>query len=321
MPTPELDGDINFVVCTFQEINQDVMKNLCAFLFATSCLAAAGQSNCADLVAVADQLDCLQAFENDAFAQAAEGAGLQPISFNEPYLFWEVVANHTEGELSGMVTSRLYVGLSNPDDRVVSCSGDDENVLIINSTSEPAWWNDPQYDFAVPRSTVNGVAVGINPGQFESNPNLQFDSWVTIGSEDISGATVPALLSSPDNTVFDSFRANEGYSINTIADEVGIGWFALPLSGNIEDVAGEDLKVLIAQFTTPGQISGQLQIQIFLNGNNQNEFREVLTIPHSPLPPMCADEDNNGVCDEIPGCIHASAVNYDPFATIDDDSC
>ena len=91
--------------------------------------------------------------------------------------------------------------------------------------------------------TSDDGPMGIDPAQFETNPNLQFDSWVTIGSEDISGVTVPIVVNSLDNPISDSFRANGGYSINTFDDAIGSAWFCLPISDNIEAVAGEDLKV------------------------------------------------------------------------------
>ena len=281
------------------------MNRFFTLLLAASCLTAVGQSNCASEVNVADKLSCLQAIETEFTTSSPEGTPAQSMSYSDPYLFWEVVAHHTSGELSGMVTSRLYVGLNGANDLVVSCSGDDENVLIIESTSEPAWWNDAGYDYAVPYAgTNNGVPIGIDPAQFQTNPNLQFDSWVTIGSEDITGVTQPIVLNSPDNPILDSFRANEGYAINTFDDAVGNLWFALPVPTNVEAYAGEDLKVLVAQFTTSGQISGQLQLQVFLNGDNENEFREVIPIPLSPAPIPCAvDSDGDDICDDVDPCV------------------
>ena len=264
-----------------------------------------GQSDCSSLITVADKLNCLQAIETEFTTSSPEGTPAQSMSYSDPYLFWEVVAHHTSGELSGMVTSRLYVGLSGANDFVVSCSGDDENVLIIESTSEPAWWNDAGYDYALPYLGTNDDGpMGIDPAQFETNPNLQFDSWVTIGSEDITSSAEPIVLNSPDYPILDSFRANGGYSINTIDDGIGSAWFVLPVPTNVEAYAGEDLKVLLGQFTTPGQISGQIQIQVFLNGDNSNEFRAVVPIPPSPQPIDCdVDEDADGICDNQDDCI------------------
>ena len=42
--------------------------------------------------------------------------------------------------------------------------------------------------------------------------------------------------------------------------------------------AGDDLRVLIAQITTAGTIEGQIQIQIFQDGLQANEFRSLMPI-------------------------------------------
>ena len=42
--------------------------------------------------------------------------------------------------------------------------------------------------------------------------------------------------------------------------------------------AGDDLRVLLAQFTTAGIINGQFQVQVFVEGNQGNEFRDLLPI-------------------------------------------
>ena len=55
---------------------------------------------------------------------------------------------------------------------------------------------------------------------------------------------------------------------------------------------------LVAQFTTSGDISGQIQVQIFYNGNNQDEFREVLPI--------------------LTACNDPEALNYEPLSYSDD---
>ena len=121
---------------------------------------------------------------------------------------------------------------------------------------------------------------------------------------------MPILLNSSDNPILDSLKANEVYSINTFNYPKGSAWFCLPAYPSpVEAVAGQDLKVLVAQFTTPGQISGQLQLQVFLDGDNQNEWRGIVSIPTSMQPISCDfDEDADGICDEIDDCLGAFDV-------------
>ena len=71
--------------------------------------------------------------------------------------------------------------------------------------------------------------------------------------------------------------------------------------------AGEDLRVLVAQFTTAGTISGQIQMQVFVEGDQAQEFRDLL--------PICS---GNGECG---GCTDENATNYNPDALYDDGSC
>ena len=71
--------------------------------------------------------------------------------------------------------------------------------------------------------------------------------------------------------------------------------------------AGEDLRVLVAQFTTAGTMSGQLQVQVFVEGDMGNEFRDTL--------PLCSGDGECG------GCTDSEAFNYDAEALYDDGSC
>ena len=217
------------------------------------------------------------------------------VAQNDPYLSWEVVEYHLDGELSGMVTSRLYANLQNETDFVVSCSGYDENHMHITSSSSPAWWNHPLGETA--------FATDIDVALFNSNPLLPFDTWLTIGSENDEGNADVIDLADPDEVFFQSFIEEEGYSISATT-EVGNAWFVLPIPTNSDAVAGEDLKVLLGQFTTSGQISGQLQLQVFLEGSNTSEFRSVVPIPFSPAPTPCAlDSDGDDICDDVDPCV------------------
>ena len=58
----------------------------------------------------------------------------------DPWLGLVPVVEHTEGELAGMTTYRLYLYMQNEDDFLVSCSGDDMNPMELASTSTPAWF-------------------------------------------------------------------------------------------------------------------------------------------------------------------------------------
>jgi hypothetical protein len=198
-----------------------------------------------------------------------------------PWLGLVAEVEHTEGELAGMTTYRLYLYTPNTDDLVVSCSGDDDNPLYIMSTSEPAW-----FQHEVPTTPF---ATDINPKFISIWPELAYDSWLTIGAEDNTPPTA-AIISVPPNGAFEEFEMGENIEVN---DELGAAWFVLPTAGD-QAVSGEDLRVLVAQLTTAGEISGQIQCQVFLNGSNQDEFREVLPI--------------------LTACNDPEALNYEPLS-------
>ena len=216
------------------------------------------------------------------------GAALS-LSMNaqDPWLGLVAETEHTEGELAGMTTYRLYVYTQNADDFVVSCSGDDENPLYLASTSEPAWF---QHELA-----TTALATDVNPAFFASFPEFAYDSWLTIGAEDNTASVDVIDLADPEYDAFAIFESGQNVAVETM---VGNAWFVLPIATNVEAIVGEDLRVLLAQFTTSGDISGQIQVQIFYNGNNQDEFREVLPI--------------------LTACNDPEALNYEPLSFSDD---
>ena len=143
----------------------------------------------------------------------------------------------------------------NETDYMSSCSGDSENNLILNSSSGE-WYNDA--------AATTWNAQGINPVFLTFFPDLAFDSFLTIGAED---ATTPAAQHPSTvwggNDVSAEFVGGPGNNI-TVDDATGGAWYT-PFPGTVDPnahvaFAGEDLRVLLAQFTTAGTISGQFQV-------------------------------------------------------------
>ena len=119
-------------------------------------------------------------------------------------------------------------------------------------------------------------------------------------------------------------------------------------------VAGEDKKVLVAQLTTDGTITGQLYVQVFPEGVGENAEYLTLTFGNSACgctdveacnynegaqhdDGSCTyaedlldctgsclnDSDGDGVCDEleVAGCDDELACNFNETATDNDGSC
>ena len=186
---------------------------------------------------------------------------------NDPWLGLVPEVVHTEGDLAGMTTYRLYLYTLNETDFLVSCSGDEDNHLELSSTAEPSWF---QHEAA-----TTAFATDVNPIFFAAFPEFAFDSWLTIGAEDNTAAVDIISLEDPSFAAFTAFEAGESIEVT---GEIGSAWFVLPIPTNVEAIAGSDLRILVAQLTTAGDISGQVQCQVFIEGSNDNEFRDALPI-------------------------------------------
>ena len=201
---------------------------------------------------------------------------------------------HSEGNLAGMTTYRMYLNMLNPTDYLSACSGSEENPWVLESTTSPAWYNHPA------ASELFGTAI--NPAFFSAFPDLEYDSWLTIGAESSLDGMEITNVADPFYDAFSAFEAGENINSNTA---IGNLWFTLfPGIDGLDNggFAGDDLKVLIGQITTSGTISGSLYVQIFPEGVQVPDIRLHLPIVYAPS--QCTDEE---------------ACNYSPQAWLDTD--
>ena len=214
----------------------------------------------------------------------------------------EEYAVHDAGELAGLTTHRVYLNCVNETDLLSACGGDVDNPLVIN-TSSGTWYNN------IYNASWN--ASGLNPAFFGAFPELEFDSFLTIGGSTSLGPEVYFFQGSIDLTAEFINGPEPGvpsYGENvTVDDESGAAWF-INVPG-IEEAdthlafAGEDLKILIMQITTQGTLSGQAYLQVFPQGDQSQEWRDLLTFDS-----CCAtDADNDGICDDVDSCIDVDA--------------
>ncbi len=233
-----------------------------------------------------------------AWAQPDLSRSLPPL----PDGFWlqvEEVVQHTTGELSGMTTYRVYLNCLHPLDYVSACSGDNSNPMSIQV--EEGWYNSP--------FNAGWNALGINPLFLSTVPELAFDSFLDLGGSD-SNTTADPSLAQGAVPFHEEFKGTTPMGSSFVVDdETGAAWYipfpGLDVSDSHPAFAGDDLRVLVAQLTTAGQISGQIQVQIFREGSQAQELRSLLTI----------------VTDPVFGCTQPEAFNYDPEATADDGEC
>lgn len=215
----------------------------------------------------------------------------------EPY----VVHDGSIPALTGYTTFHIYANTTSAEDFVSAVYGDSENPLGITS------------DGNIFQSTP-GFMFGneVNPLFFSAFPELEFDSWMTIG-----------MLSAEDNGVLGNIGLDAAMADFTatgsfyIDDPIGGSWYnTMPCDPLLDpscadsypQFGGAGNKVLLAQITTDGIFSGVFNLQVF-NGGDQANNQYVDGLGFS--------NDAGAVF----GCTDPAASNYDPAATNDDYSC
>ena len=154
--------------------------------------------------------------------------------------------------------------------------------------------------------------------------------------------TAPLRLESkpvfPRRGILDSnFEAGLDVHIN---DTIG-GIMYVVNDQNPNTLVGEDLLILIGQFTTDGELSASINLQMFNNGVGEEAAEGVglevdgvgLRTGGGDVVCGCMDEtacnhdenanNDDGSCEfeSCLGCTDDTACNYDADATVDDDSC
>ncbi|MGB1032752.1 MAG: hypothetical protein ACPGWM_09055, partial [Flavobacteriales bacterium] len=184
----------------------------------------------------------------------------------------------------GTTTYRIYAEFSDPGDQLIAQYGlTGEPLEYTTSTS---WFQNTTFGGA--------TADVINPALFPAFPDLEYDSWLTIGREDQTGNNL--------NSVGFDYSAFEAGNNWIVDDIVGGVLFALPGDPQTIPVAG---RALLAQLTTDGDID--LLINLQWRDALDTSFEEsgfVVSLPES-----------------IPGCDDPDALNYNPLATENDGSC
>ena len=204
----------------------------------------------------------------------------------------EAVATHDAGNLAGYTTFRLYAELSHPNDRIDAVYGSDLLPLSVEQGSGLMWQH----------PTMGPGVMHVPEALLATDPSMAYDSYVALGQgHEVEGAAVD-LLTSPENPWSTYFEFGLPIAID---DVTGGGWYVLD-NGDTTSTAGEDLKVLLGQFTTQGGLSGVLNLQVEGCGSVGTFAAEGLTFTSDA---------------ELLGCTDGSACNYNELATTDDGSC
>ena len=216
----------------------------------------------------------------------------------------DTVAVHTDGDLAGLTTYRAYVSMANATDFLSSVSGDVTNPTVVMTTT--SFYQNP----------LGGLTASQqNPILYAAFPDLEYDSYVTIGmdapADAMAGEAEISTLAGPSNPWNTNFEAGGNLVID---DLVGGAWFAL--NGDANGNPEVDGRVLIGQFTTDGEISGSFYVQVFPEGNGSASEYYSMEIGGS-----CFEADPDCDYTSCLGCTDAGAFNYDSEATQDDGTC
>ena len=202
-----------------------------------------------------------------------------------------------DADLTGFSTYRIYITTSTQDDKVSSIYGNVNEPMTIE-TSGSFFQSSP----------LGGTTpAGIVEALWGSYPSNEFDSFVTIGidqpASNSQGQSDITILESGNDSWVANFEPEDDSNGSSfeINDLTGGGWFTLPSATN--GIGGPAQRVLIAQLTTDGDLSGNINAQIFLDGDNING---TVYLPFTLSNPGCTDN---------------LACNYDETANSDNGSC
>lgn len=234
----------------------------------------------------------------------------------------------------GTATYRIYAETGSPMDKVTAVFAilDCHPLDVTTSTT---FFNDP---FGGIRPT------GINPVFYGIFPNVEVDSWITIGA---SSSTSPGAsdVGNVSTVPVNPFSAPLDVGADSGVLSMGEGaWYTLPTSASCLPT-GPNNRILLGQFTTNGVLSFNLNLQMFVGGDDVNGrvdyvwnadclgngsstgFEQEFTGLSAVV--GCMDTENEcynpeatyDLCLEVEGCTDPMSCNYSPIACVSIESC
>ena len=160
----------------------------------------------------------------------------------------------------------------------------------------------------------------INPGFFSYFPELEYDSWLTIGA---APGDYNALAQRNMYLHLPSFNAGEDLIIDT---EAGAQIFLNLGASETQGVPDADDRLLVGQFTTDGVMFLRYNIQFELGGQLEQYEDVELTFPliAGGTDEMASNYDPSANFDLTciyEGCTDEAADNYNPASNLNDGSC
>lgn len=206
-------------------------------------------------------------------------------------MLWETEAGDPLADLAYYGVYKVYANFTNATDVVSAVYSD------VGALDTPPMGIDAPCGCNNPATTSITVDASNNPAFFANFPDFEYDSFWTIGME---SSQDPGQL--PSNV-------NMG-SAGELCGGLNIDNGSMYITGStgnwpVNAVAGDDLKILVARVTTCSDFTLQACLQVFVEGS-QDSVQQVCPEPILVL---------------HVGCTDAGACNYNPNATMDDESC
>ena len=183
-----------------------------------------------------------------------------------------------DDDLTGFNCYQLFVTMGNPNDKLSAVFGNESSPAQLLTTGN--------FFQSSPLGSV--TSAGVIEGAWPSYPSNEYDSYVTIGIDgppsSANGEGEVLTVQSSTNPWKPLFEPGSGAlgSGFSLTDNTGGTWFtqASYTNGN----ADSNQRVLIAQLTTNGVLSGNLHVQIFFKAIKAQRFISTWPYPHSDAP-------------------------------------
>ena len=282
----------------------------CAGNVLDACGVCGGSGVDADADGICDDIDdCVGQLDECGVCNGDGSSCADPCAAagqSSPYTLTIEASAPADATTPGM-TYRFYVNAQDATDKMSAVFGNDQAHLIINT---------PDGIFNSPFNT-GWNAAGINPLFLVSFPSLADDSYATINLDGpasmsaTAGAADPSIVEDPALTpTISGYFIGGGTGLN-VTTLTGGSWYVLNTAGNALPDANN--RWLIAQITTTGSISGQINYQIFPLGVGADQVQNSVAFDGAGT--------FGATVDVVCGCMDDTACNYNADATNDDGSC